>query len=203
VIAEHQASPRGAQGAVPAGSPDRAGRVVLLNGPPSCGKTSLALSLVGLPDEEPWFHRSLDDLRHGYADRFWIVDDGTLFGRTMRGYLALLRTMALGGGDIVAEAVITPDRTALYASSLRDVPVILVGVHCPLALAIERERARTDRLQGPLELPAEAVAAVHADMDYDLELDTSTEGPDVLAATLASQLRSTAARLAHPIRSSP
>jgi chloramphenicol 3-O phosphotransferase len=179
----------------------RTGRVVVLNGPPSCGKTSLARALVDL-FPEPWFHRSLDDIRAGYLDRFWHRDDGTLFERTVRGYLAALRAMALDGGNVVAEAVITRDRTALYASTLREVLTVVVGVHCPLDVARARERDRTDRLRGPLELGPEAFAAVHAEMDYDLELDTTRGAPEELASLLVPQLRSTTPRLVHPIRHS-
>lgn len=165
-----------------------AGRVVLLNGPPSCGKTALANALLDAL-EEPWFHRSLDDFRAGYLDRFWHTDDGALFERLMHGYLAALRAMALAGNNVIAEAVITATRVPLYSSSFDGLPVILIGVRCPLEIAVRRERKRTDRLSGPLDLPPEAFAAVHAGIDYDLDVDTSIEGAEQLAARLAPRLR--------------
>jgi len=163
------------------------GRVVLLNGPPSCGKTALARALV-TASSRPWFHRSLDDFRSGYLDRFWRSDSGVLFEQVMRGYLGALRAMALEGNDIIAEAVITPDRRALYRNAFDGLPVILVAVRCPLELAVQRERDRIDRVNGPLDLPADAFAAVHSGLKHDIDVDTSLDTPEVLAARLEPQL---------------
>ncbi|MGC1239147.1 MAG: AAA family ATPase [Acidimicrobiales bacterium] len=164
------------------------GRIALLNGPPSVGKTGLALSLQRA-FTTPWFHRSLDDFRHGYLDRFWTEDDGTLFNRVMAGYLNAISEMARAGNDVIAEAIISPSRRELYKSILRDLPVVLIGVHCPLSVAIRREQSRTDRLNGPIDLPPEAFAAVHAGIDYDLEVDTSIRSLDDLAFELVSRIQ--------------
>ena len=170
---------------------ERTGRVVLLNGPPSCGKTTLAQALVRTSNE-PWFHRSLDDFRAGYPDRFWRSDDGSLFDRVMLGYLGALRAMALVGNDVIAEAVITPDRRARYSAVFHGLPVILVAVRCPIDVAVQRERNRADRIRGPLELPADAFAAVHAGVEHDLDIDTSLDTPETLAAQLERRLRTIA-----------
>ncbi|MGZ4677627.1 MAG: phosphotransferase-like protein [Acidimicrobiia bacterium] len=164
------------------------GRVILLNGPPSCGKTTLARALVKA-SSEPWFHRSLDDFRAGYLDRFWRSDNGVLFEQVMRGYLGALQAMALEGNDIIAEAVITPDRRDLYRNAFDGLPVILVAVRCPLELAVQRERDRIDRANGPLDLPADAFAAVHAGLEHDLDVDTSLDTPETVATRLEPQLR--------------
>ena len=165
-----------------------AGRVVLLNGPPSCGKTTLARAMLPLFGA-PWFHRSLDDFRAGYLEQFWREDDGRLFERVVVGYLGALRAMALAGNDVIAEAVITRDRTPLYADAFTGIPLVLVGVRCELMTAIGRENVRDDRLRGPLVLPADAFAAVHAGLDYDVDVDTTTATPDVLAASVVERLR--------------
>ncbi|MBO0728908.1 MAG: AAA family ATPase [Acidimicrobiaceae bacterium] len=162
------------------------GRVVLLNGAPSSGKTTLARALQRALDT-PWFHLSLDVFRAGYPDDRWLRDDGTLFEQVMVGYLGALRQLAESGIDLLAEAVITPDRQTLYAKTFQDLPVLLVGVHCSHTEAIRRERERFDRLSGPLELPWEAFAAVHAGMSYDLEVDTSTTSAESLARRLATE----------------
>ncbi|MHB2029801.1 MAG: phosphotransferase-like protein [Acidimicrobiales bacterium] len=164
------------------------GRIVLLNGPPSVGKTSLAQALQATLTE-PWFHRSLDDFRGGYCDRFWNDDDGTLFDRVMAGYLGAISEMARAGNDVIAESVISSSRRELYASTLQNLPVILIGVHCSLAEALRRERTRTDRRNGPIELPADAFAAVHSEIIYDLEVDTSSCSPDDLALELVDRIQ--------------
>lgn len=162
------------------------GRVALFNGPPSSGKTSLVNSLqreIG----EPWFHLSLDDFRSGFSTRWWIDDDRQLFGRVLSGYLGSLRAMALAGNDVLAEAVITSERHSLYESAFEDMPILLIGVMCPLELAIERENARTDRLHGPVELPAGDFAAVHVGLSYDFQIETSVGNPAELAMTVIPQ----------------
>jgi len=156
------------------------GRIVLFNGPPSSGKTSLVRSLQR-KIAEPWFHLSLDDFRSGYSNQWWDNDDGMLFDRVMASYLASLRQIALSGIDLLAEAVITPIRQSMYAKVFGELPIVLVGVRWPLEIAVEREGNRTDRQRGPIELPDADYAAVHSGLVYDFEVDTSRESPDELA----------------------
>jgi chloramphenicol 3-O phosphotransferase len=163
-------------------------RIAILNGPPSVGKTSLAQSLQSA-FKTPWFHRSLDEFRGGYLDRFWMDDDGALFDRVMVGYLGAIREIARAGNNVIAEAVITPSRRELYASTLQGLSVILIGVHCSLTEAIRREQTRTDRLHGAMELPRDLFEAVHTGITYDLEVDTSERSPDDLASELVNHIQ--------------
>jgi len=88
------------------------GRVMLLNGPPSAGKTTLAQAVQRVA-ARPLFHRSLDDFLAGYpAERR--RDDPTLFDKVMTGYVRSLAELARSGCDVVAEAVIIPERRELY-----------------------------------------------------------------------------------------
>jgi chloramphenicol 3-O phosphotransferase len=168
----------------PTSSPSKTGRLVLFNGPPSSGKTSLVDELQRQLDG-PWFHLSLDDFRSGIADQWWITDDGQLFDRVMTGYLGSLHAMVVAGLDVMAETVITPGRRGLYETTFGETPITLIGVMCPLAVATEREGARSDRQRGPIELDADAYAAVHAGLSYDMAIDTTKEGPIELARALA------------------
>jgi chloramphenicol 3-O phosphotransferase len=162
------------------------GRVALFNGPPSSGKTSLVSELQN-EIAEPWFHLSLDDFRSGFSERWWLEDDGHLFDRVLSGYLRSLREMALAGNDLLAEAVITPERHDLYESAFGALPIILIGVKCPREVAVQRENARTDRRHGPIDLPAHDYAAVHVGLSYDFEVETSTGNPVEMAAKMVPQ----------------
>jgi chloramphenicol 3-O phosphotransferase len=143
---------------------------MLLNGSPSAGKTTLAKA-VQEAAPMPLFHRSLDDFLAGYPLRFREQDDGTLFNRVMNGYIGSLAQLASAGNDIVAEAVIIPERLTLYVDGFSGVPVLIVGVKCTLQVAQERERARTDRVHH-LDLDVPWFETVHH-VPYDLEVDTT------------------------------
>lgn len=159
------------------------GRVALFNGPPSSGKTSLVNSLQH-EIAEPWFHLSLDDFRSGFCERWWTPGDEQLFDRVLSGYLGSLREMALAGNDVLAEAVITPERRHLYDNTFGELPILLIGVKCLLEVAIHREALRTDRRRGQIDLPASDFAAVHDGLSYDLEVDTSAGNPTELTAKM-------------------
>jgi chloramphenicol 3-O phosphotransferase len=163
------------------------GRVVLFNGPPSSGKTSLVNALVD-QRAEPCFHLSLDDFRMGIAERSWLDDDGTLFEGLITGYLGSLRAVALAGIDVMAEAVMVPARRSRYAEIFGELPVIVIGVRCPLDVATQRERDRTDRRGGPIDFPADYFGAVYSGLTYDYEIATDTGDPSGLAATVAANL---------------
>jgi chloramphenicol 3-O phosphotransferase len=175
-----------------------AGRVVLLNGTPSSGKTTLVQALREVL-EPPCWNLSLDAFRKGYLDRqwdssrgpWWTAHERNLFRLLLAGYLGSLRAMALVGHHVIAEAVILPDTRALYLDTLADLDVFLVGVRCPLGVAQERERARSDRVKGvPIELDVPEFDLVHSHGPYDAEVDTSlmtvAECVDAIRTSLAA-----------------
>jgi chloramphenicol 3-O phosphotransferase len=158
---------------------------MLLNGSPSAGKTTLATAIQNVADV-PLFHRSLDHILAGYPLRFR-REDPTAFEQVMRGYVHALAAFVHVGCDVVAEAVIVPERLSLYRKALSDVPVILVGVRCRLEVAQARERARTDRSQ--LDLAVPWFESVHQ-IPYDEEIDTSDDPPlEPIARRLAALFR--------------
>lgn len=153
---------------------------MLLNGSPSAGKSTLAAA-IQTAASRPIFHRSLDDFLGGYLGH-WRQDDPSLFGRVMTAYVHALADLVRAGCDVVAEAVIIPERVLLYRDALRDVPVLLVGVRCGLEVAEAREALRTDRTQ--LELGVPWFRSLH-EVPYDAEVDTSDDPPvEQLAAGL-------------------
>lgn len=150
---------------------DAPGHIIFLNRIPNAGKTTLADGVQGTL-EEPYSHLSLDDFLRGYDDHHPVASMDQLFPKVIHGYLRSLRQLALGGTNIVAEAVITPDRLQLYLDLFRDLPILLVGLHIPVEEARRRERERTDRHQ-PYDVTTEHLEMVHAHGFYDLELDMS------------------------------
>lgn len=167
--------------------PPAPGCIVFLNGPPSVGKSTVARAVQELLDK-PFFHLSLDDFSQGYPERCWRADDGTLFRSMLRGYLLCLRALVSAGHNVIAESVVTPDRLDTYLTLFAELPVLFVGIRCPLNLARRREQVRADRRGGPVELNAQKFESVHEHGEYDLEIDTSVSTPAVAARLIQALL---------------
>jgi len=147
---------------------DQPGRVILLNGVPNAGKTTVA-QLAQEQLEEAYWHLSLDDFLHGFSPRHRTGPNLPSFVQVMHGYMRSLQQLALCGINIVSEAVITPARLDTYLDLFGDLPVLLVGLHVPLEVARQREASRTDRSH--YEVTDRDIEWVHAHKLYDLELD--------------------------------
>lgn len=179
-------------------APRRLGRVILLNGPPSSGKTTIARALQEVLDP-PYWHRSLDHFRLGYLERHWDAARGPwsgpsgrpLFHRLVDGYLHALRAMVLAGHNVLSEAIILPANVDLYLDAFDGIPVFLVGVHCSLEVAEERERSRapTERYRGvPIDLRVPEFDLVHSHGTYDAAVDTSALSVAVVVAAIRARL---------------
>jgi len=153
---------------------DQPGQIILLNGVPNAGKTTLAVTVQAML-EEPYWHLSLDDFLHGYTTQHRTGPNSPSFAQIMCGYLRSLRQLALCSNNIVAEAVLTPDRLGTYLELFGDLPVLLIGLHIPLEEAHRREQSRSDRRH--YEVTARDLKWVHAHELYDLELDTMRLAP--------------------------
>lgn len=147
------------------------GRIILLNGVSSSGKTTLARSLVGgLPGFFPLGLDDFDGLIESMEDR----EGGRLIPvATERYFHRTLRMFADSGLSLVADHILHDEGTRSdFYETLRGCEVLLVGLRCPLEAAERREKERGDR---PLGLARRQAAFVHRLEVYDLELDTSRD----------------------------
>jgi chloramphenicol 3-O phosphotransferase len=164
----------------------RPGRLVVLNGPSSAGKSTLAAALVECLDT-PWhvlpvdlLHatRSRPDLR-GVTDIAW--DD--VVAATRRGYHRAVAGMVRGGCDVIADHVLSePWRLADLHAVTDGLDVLLVHVTCAPEVLVSREESRGDRDVGTAEAQ---LAAVFAHRDCDLTVDTTSATPETCAAAVA------------------
>jgi chloramphenicol 3-O phosphotransferase len=168
-------------------------RIVFLNGTPSAGKSTLARALHRRL-EQPTYYRSLDDFLLGIQSRFWSVPGVPgLFADMRDAWLAGLREVALRGYPVLAESVILPADRARYDGLFGDFDVVLIGVRCPLAVALQRESARVDRHGGRVDLDVPEFDDVHRH-DYALQVDTSVESTEQSVGRILDLLSTREAR---------
>jgi chloramphenicol 3-O phosphotransferase len=178
-----------------------AGRVVLLHGTSSSGKTTVARA-VQRQAETPWvrlgidaFWTAIDErwMEHGShaSEGFLWTDDsrivpGPVGQRLAAGMRAALATFARTGNDLLVDDVfIDPEWLDGWRSELVDLELLLVGVVAPLHVLEQRESARGDRILG--EARAQ-VDLIHQGIEYDLIVDTSRKSPEECARSILAAL---------------
>jgi chloramphenicol 3-O phosphotransferase len=158
----------------------RQGRVVLLNGASSSGKSTLARGLQNALDT-PFLHVSSDQLiAAGVLPSRREVDGPFAWWEEMRprffdGFHRCIPALAAAGNDLIVEHIIE------FASWRRQLgqllaafDVFFVGVHCDVPELDRREQMRGDRRAGEGRTHVE-VDRIHDFGLYDYEVDT-TEG---------------------------
>lgn len=194
--------------------PARGGRIVVLNGTSSAGKTTLANALrqalpgdyevVGLDQTLRTLPSELfvitADLDHAPVDGFLIpLRDGVQLALPGLGPAALVElermyasfaARADAGANLIVDDVLWhPHALAMAIAHFASRDAWFVGVYCPTEVAVEREKQRLDRAAGGAVLFAEAV---HRPGVYDMTVDTSNLAPDeaaeqVIAAMAAAR----------------
>jgi chloramphenicol 3-O phosphotransferase len=185
------------------------GRIVLLNGTSSAGKTTLATAFRDARARrgEFWMLLGIDDVLAKLTAE-WIDlglpagpgafgHDGLFFDRTpdqMRmGVGPLVRRLleiyhqwvasaARAGVDVIVDDVVL-DRTTYesWVRTLDGLPATWVAVRCAREIAVAREAQRGDRAIG---LVAAQYDVVHDGVPYSFEIDTGVLGPDGALAAL-------------------
>jgi chloramphenicol 3-O phosphotransferase len=167
---------------------DRPGRVIILNGASSSGKSSIAEELLRTLDG-PWFHLGVDMFHRIRSGRDWTDEEFLpVFQRTLLGFHRAVAGMAAAGNDVVVDHVLGERwRLADCLNVLKDTPVWFVGIQCSLPELERRERERGDRTVGraALQFPF-----VHEHGIYDLETDSEHHTPAECAAEIQTRLDS-------------
>jgi chloramphenicol 3-O phosphotransferase len=156
-----------------------AGRIILVHGASSSGKSTLSHALQQTL-EEPFWHLSIDHLREAGVLPLERIRAGDFAWPAMRpaffdGFHRCLPAFASAGNNLIVEHIIENRAwLARLVSLLASFDVFFVGVHCPLPVLEQRERQRGDRRTGEARDDFENV---HGFTTYDLEID-STEPLD-------------------------
>jgi chloramphenicol 3-O phosphotransferase len=167
---------------------DRTGRIILLNGASSSGKSSIGRALLPLL-ADPWFLVPVDAIgamRSTVHTR--VLDDAQIaemLTRTRLGYHRAMAALASAGNDVIMDYPLSERwRVADLLETLAGYDVTLVEVRCSPDELDRRERGRADR---PIGL-ARSQAMVYAHGEFDIAVDTTDTGPDECAMTIANAL---------------
>jgi chloramphenicol 3-O phosphotransferase len=156
----------------------RKAQIIILNGPSSSGKSTIARALQDL-SAELVIHLDLDTFRRMLPPGFFDVPDRDTFrARVAHVLYAANRTVAAlaAGGDGVILDIVLPRWDILQdaVERFRPYQVLFVGLFCPPEELDRREEERGDRRAGLARGQADWV---HRAGTYDLVLDTSRCSP--------------------------
>ena len=174
------------------------GKVIIINGTSSSGKTSLLINLQNAL-HEPYLNCGIDKfiwmLPKRYLDQpLW--DDvlgmanhaGQTGERLVVGMHAAIKTLAESGWNVIADHVLVEERWAQdCARRFANLPIYMIGLFCPLEVLEERERSRKDRTLGQARLQ---YPVIHKHCIYDLELDSSKLSLDACAKKVLDRMKS-------------
>jgi chloramphenicol 3-O phosphotransferase len=181
---------------------------IVLNGSSCSGKSSVAASLQELWPG-PLQVTGLDTFLASQSKRFFADD-----GRVTAGFSWIPATVdglpafdivpgPLGLGmikashaywaacadagldQVIDDVWLVPDQPAGLQDALSAANTIWVGVHCPLAIVEQRERARGDR---PVGAARGHYGLVHTFKTYDVDIDTSVATPQECAEVILAVL---------------
>ncbi|RYX86152.1 chloramphenicol phosphotransferase [bacterium] len=156
------------------------GKIILLNGASSAGKSTLCQSLQTHLDE-PFLQFSLDFFMFGgkvlppRRERSGPFAWSNIRPHLFEGYYNCLPALATAGNNLVIDYIIeTQQQLHSLVQKLEAYDVFFVGVRCPLPELERREQLRGDRGTGDAKRDYETV---HTFSSYDMEID-STREPD-------------------------
>lgn len=164
------------------------GKIILLHGASSSGKSTLARALQARLDE-PFWHYSIDhfrgtgvlpDQRIAQGDFAWTDLRPAFF----EGFHRCLPALARSGNNLVVEHIVeTPAWLSRLVRLLEGLDVYFVALRCPLPELEKRERERGDRRAGEAR---QDHGAVHGFGVYDLEIDATRPVERNVDAVLAA-----------------
>ena len=186
-----------------------AGRVVVLNGTSSAGKTTIASAfrdhraamgdfwlLIGIDDvlsklPAEWVDLGLPAGRGRHAaDGLWFeatptglaLRVGKLCHQLLHIYRSTVAAAARAGLNVIVDDVVIDAQIWHdWQDALTGLDVVWVGVRCALDVVEARERSRGDRAVG---IARSQFTTVHASARYDLSIDTTLSSPEQAIAEL-------------------
>ena len=164
------------------------GKIILLNGASSSGKSTLAQGLQAALDE-PFWHFSIDHLIAANVLPKGRINAGEFPWRDLRphffeGFHRCLPALAAAGNNLIVEHIVETEAwMQRLLHLLSGVDVFFVGVHCPLPELERRERERGNRRLGEARADFEIT---HTFCRYDFEVLTTLPLEENVKAVIAA-----------------
>jgi chloramphenicol 3-O phosphotransferase len=169
------------------------GKIILINGASSVGKSTLAVALQAKLDE-PFWHYSIDHLRITNVLPMDRIQAGDFDWASMRlafieGFHQSVVAFASAGNNLIVEHIV---ETEAWMNRLLDLllpfDVFFIGLHCPLPELLQREASRGDKSRAEAQADYEVV---HNHCQYDLELTSTRPVEQLVGLTLSPWMRRT------------
>lgn len=168
-------------------------QIIIVNGPSSSGKTSVARALqtmlgdtaiyVGLdtylPSLPPHLHHTAKGASYREVAAGVVMDFGPSALRLLSAWHHAVGAIARSGAPVIVDEVIVSEEVVRsYIDALGELRPWLIGLACDVDVLVARENARADRVPG---LAAGTASVVHKHLDYDQMVDTGTMTPEAAA----------------------
>ncbi len=164
------------------------GKIILVNGPSSAGKSSLAQRLQRVIPG-PFWNYSIDHLLRGTILPWGRIEGADfrwpeLRPQVFEGFHRSLPAFAQAGNNLIVDYIVeTREWRDRLLELLDGLDVFFVGLHCDLPELERREATRGDRRIG--EARAD-FATTHRLCSYDLELDSTSTPVDEMVEVLVN-----------------
>lgn len=164
------------------------GKIILLNGASSSGKSTLARDLQAKL-EEPFWHFSIDHLIAAHVLPKERINGGEFPWRDLRphffeGFHRCLPALATAGNNLIVEHIVETEAwMQRLLRLLHSLDVFFVGVHCPLPELERRELERGDRRIGEARADFEIT---HTFGTYDFEVLATRPRDENVNAVIAA-----------------
>ena len=167
----------------------RKGKIIFLNGVTSSGKTSIVEALQDR--EDCYFYVVANDLFQEIVGERFLLED--YWGHLSRVIILMYHTAKLYsdmGHDVLIDGILVerPELAPHYGQLrgiLRDNPLHIVEVACPLEICRARNIARGDRCESQSD---EQAALMAQGIDYALRVDTDRMTPEECAQAIVRAL---------------
>ena len=184
------------------------GRVILLNGTSSSGKTTLAKAIQDIAPEA-YQIIALDQFRDGMPERYrglnsprdttgaqglnvrselqekvayTYIEFGEYGTKVLEGMRRSIASCARSGLNVIVDDMITEKEFVVdYVNVLQELNVLCVGIFCERDELVKRENTRMGRFVGTAISHADTV---HRFMQYDVEIDNTHGDPREHAHTI-------------------